>query len=480
MSKKDEHIKILTIKNIIKATNGKYFGPDDLLDKSITGAKIDSRIIEEDNLFIPFKGQNVDGHDFIPQVIKDGALISFSEKELEGANFPYILVNSSEQALKDLASYYRQTLQIPIICVTGSVGKTSTKEMVASILSEEFKVLKTQGNMNNELGVPLTILKIKPYHEVAVLEHGINHFGEMTRLGMISRPDIVIMTNIGDCHLENLGDRAGVYKAKSEIFEYMAKGGNIIVNGDDGILGRIEEINNITPIKFGCGSENDIKAIDTKDQGLEGIKGYVIYKDEKFKFKLPIPGNHNVYNMLAGMACGFILNMNIDDMVKGAKKIKTIPGHGHILKTDRFTIFDDSYNASPSSMHSSLDILEKSNGRKVAILGDMGELGTNERELHQQLGRFIARKDIDILICIGRLAKNIYLGCLEAMEADTKDMPEDIKDIYTSSHINIMKFDTKDDFFSEMSSILQDEDFILVKSSHFMGFDEVVNKIKEL
>ena len=208
-------MKSLTLENITKACDGKYVGDEALLGKQITGAVTDSRQVEKGFLFIPIKGERVDGHDFIPQVFDQGALAVLSEKELDNPAGPYILVDSSTDAMKEIAAFYRKNLTIPVVGITGSVGKTSTKEMISSVLSQKFNVLKTAGNFNNEIGLPLTIFRIRPEHEVAVLEMGISDFNEMHRLATMACPDVMVITNIGYCHLEFLGDRDGVLKAKT-------------------------------------------------------------------------------------------------------------------------------------------------------------------------------------------------------------------------------------------------------------------------
>ena len=214
-------LKNMTLKNITEACNGSYVGDDSVLNEEISGVEKDSRLIKEGYLYLPFVGARVDGHDFIPQVFEKGALATLSEKDLENPEGPYIKVNSVAQALKDIAEFYREQLDCKIIGITGSVGKTSTKEIIASVLSEKFDVLKTEGNYNNEIGMPLTILKIKANHDIAVIEMGISDFEEMHRLAKVSKPDVCVITNIGTCHLENLGDRDGVFKAKTEMFDHI-------------------------------------------------------------------------------------------------------------------------------------------------------------------------------------------------------------------------------------------------------------------
>lgn len=462
--------EIMTIKHLLVATNGVFVGDDSFLNNKITGANINSKEIKKNELFIPLKGSKFDGHDYIEDAIKNGALISLSEKKLENPTFPYIIVNDCRKAFLDIAAYYRKSLNIKIIAVTGSVGKTSTKEMIASVLSTQYKVLKTKGNLNNDLGLPMSILSIKPYHEVAVLEIGINHFGEMDVLGSVAKPDIAIITNIADCHLENLIDRAGVYKAKSELFNHLASNKSIIIlNGDDGILGQIDKISNYKIMKFGLSNENDVYASNIKELGLKGIEGCLhIYKSQA-SFTLNKSGLHSIYNMLCASCVASILNISIDKIIKGANSNTPLPGHGLIINTPKFTILDESYNANPASMHACLNMLEKTQGRKIAILGDMGELGESEKDLHKQLGLFIATKNIDILICVGKLSKHIIYATNKAEEERKDDSHE------TTQKTKCFYFETKTELYKNIHSILLPGDNILVKSSHFMHFEEIVS-----
>ena len=225
-------MKNMTLKEIAVACGGIYYGDEDCYYKEVSSVTIDSRKIEKDCLFVAIRGARVDGHMFIPQSIRDGALCALSEKRIEGASYPYIMVNSCVQALKDIAEHYRRSLHVKVVGISGSVGKTSTKEMIASVLGQKFKVLKTEGNFNNEIGLPLTVFKIREDHEVAVLEMGISDFGEMERLAKIARPDICVITNIGCAHLEQLKSREGILKAKTEMFLYMNPNGSIVLNGD--------------------------------------------------------------------------------------------------------------------------------------------------------------------------------------------------------------------------------------------------------
>lgn len=447
----------MTLANITKACNGTYYGPEAFLDKEISGVEKDSRLIEEGMLYLPFVGNVVDGHDFIPQVFEKGALCSLSEKVLDNTVGPYILVESVGVALKDIAEYYRSTLSAKIIGITGSVGKTSTKEIIASVLSEKFSVLKTEGNYNNEIGMPLTILKLREEHQVGVIEMGISDFGEMHRLSKVSRPDIGVITNIGTCHLENLGDRDGVFKAKTEMFEFVSKDGKIILNGDDDKLLNVSNVGEIIPQFFGTGDSCDCKAIHYASLGLKGTALTIDYKGHRFDTVIPVPGHHMIYNALAATCVGQSLGMGFEEIDAGIRKLKTIGGRNNIIQTDKYIIIDDCYNANPMSMKASIDVLALAKGRKVAVLGDMFELGSDEKQLHREVGIYAGESNIDKLICIGSLAENIFDGALSV-----------------NSSMEVVHYNTKEDFFENVNIDIKDGDNILIKASNGMKFKTLV------
>lgn len=454
-------MKAMSLSEITTACHGQYYGDPSLLSKAVNGVAIDSRKIEQDFLFVPIKGARVDGHDFIPQVMKAGALCTLSEHLLETPEGPYILVSSCEQALKDLAEHYRKALGIPVVGITGSVGKTSTKEMIASVLSTRYRVLKTAGNFNNEIGVPLTIFQIREEHEIAILEMGINHFEEMHHLSKIARPDVCVITNIGYCHLEHLIDRDGVLKAKTEMFDYMNPNATIILNGEDDKLLTIQNWDGYAPKYFGLSTDSDAYATDIHSLSLKGTSFTLHIKDQAFPVLVPIPGHHMVYNALAGALVGAHFGLTCEEIQQGIEQLTPVAGRNNMIVTDSLFIVDDCYNANPVSMTASLDVLSTADTRKVAILGDMFELGETEKELHYQVGEHAAQKQIDVLICIGDLSKEIAHGA--------KD---------TSSQAEVLHFNTKAQFFSSMKNLIQKGDTILVKASHGMEFPEIVEKLK--
>lgn len=453
-------MKNMTLENITAACGGVYVGDESYKNKKISGVEKDSRLIEEGFLYLPFVGARVDGHDFIPQVFKQGALCTLSERDLENPSGPYIKVNSVAQALKDIAEFYRKQLDCKIIGITGSVGKTSTKEIISSVLEEKFQVLKTEGNYNNEIGMPLTILKIRDYHQIAVIEMGISDFEEMHRLSKVSRPDVCVITNIGTCHLENLGDRYGVFKAKTEMFDYASKDCFVVLNGDDDKLINVKEVNGSIPVFFGIDSEQNVKAINYSAQGIEGTKVQIQYYNDTFETMIPIPGFHMIYNAMAATCIGVRFGMTLSEIDKGIRNLKAIGGRNNIFESNGITVIDDCYNANPMSMEASLKVLNQAKGRKVAILGDMFELGKNEEQLHRQVGRTTANLDIDIIICIGNLSSYI------ADEAK-------------SGNGKVLYFKNKEDFQNNIYDYIQKGDTVLIKASNGMKFNTIVKILKE-
>ena len=454
----------MTLKNIALACEGTYVGDEALLDKVICGAVIDSRLVEEDYLFIPIKGERVDGHNFIPQVFGKGAACVLSEIELEDPAGPYIRVNSSEDALKKIAAFYRKSLPIKVVGITGSVGKTSTKEMIASVIAEKYKVHKTAGNFNNEIGLPLTVLGIRAEHEVAILEMGISEFGEMRRLSMVANPDVCVITNVGLCHLENLGNRDGVLKAKTEVFEFLKEGGLAILNGDDDKLCTKKNVNGRDTVFFGIGegdlAEKAIYATEVVNLGFEGMEAVIHTPKGNFKAHTTIPGEHNIYNALAATAVGLELGLNLEEIKKGIAEAKTIAGRTNLIRANGYNVIDDCYNANPVSMEAALDVLSHAKGRTIAVLGDMGELGEDEKELHFGVGKCVAEKKIHTLFCAGTLAAEYKAG-VQSRENDCK----------------VFYFENKDDMLRELLSCAKEGDNILIKASHFMGFTEVVEAL---
>lgn len=468
------NMKNLTLEHITKACNGTYFGPEEAKTKEIAGVVIDSRQVEKDFLFIAVKGEKVDGHNFIPDVMEKGALAVLSEQKLEEPVGPYILVDSTLEAMKKIAKFYRESLDIKVVGITGSVGKTSTKEMIASVLSQKYNVLKTEGNFNNEIGLPLTIFKIRDQHQVAVLEMGISDFGEMHRLAEMAQPDICVITNIGLCHLENLITRDGILKAKTESFEHMRPEGTVILNGDDDKLSTKEIVNGKPVIFYGIGeapkqietdqgtqvlAEKNAYATDVEAVGLTGTKAVIHMENRKIPVEIPIAGEHNVYNALAAACVGRELRLSFEEIQQGINNVAPIGGRSNLIHKDGMVVIDDCYNANPVSMRASIDVLSKAAGRKIAVLGDMGELGADEKELHHMVGKHFQGKGIDALFCVGDLSKELAAGVKEVASTE------------------VYHFDTKKELIEQLQQYKKSGDTILVKASNFMKFPEIVKEL---
>lgn len=459
-------MKNMTLTQIAKACNGTLYGTDP--GREAAGAVIDSRRVEPDYLFIATVGERVDGHSFINEVFDKGALGVVCEKAPDAPKGPYILVDNSLEALKSIAKWYRLQLNIKVVGITGSVGKTSTKEFISAVLAQKYNVLKTEGNFNNEIGLPLTILKLREAHEIAVLEMGINNFGEMHRLSEIAKPDLCVITNIGQCHLENLGSREGILKAKTEIFDFMSENGRVCVNGDDDMLVTIPEVKGMRPIRFGLGSQNDVTASDIVSKGLFGSSCNIHVGYKPFSADIPLPGAHMVLNALAATAVGSLFDMTNREIAAGIAGVTPVGGRSNILRETKWTIIDDCYNANPVSMKAAIDLLRMADTRKVAILGDMGELGENENALHQEVGEYAALTKVDLLVCVGSLSRTMYEGAKNQVEKNS---------IATS---RVLYYATREELIEALSGFLKPNDTILVKASHFMGFEHVVKAIQAL
>ena len=453
----------MTLAKIAEVTEGELCLPegcDAVKNKEIAGVVNDNRKIEKDFLFVPMVGARVDGHDFIPGVFKDGAMATLSERTLDNPAGPYIIVKDTKVALKQIATAYRMQLQIPLIGVIGSVGKTSTKEMLASVLGTKFNVLKTDGNFNNEIGLPLTICRINDTHQVAVVEMGISDFGEMHRLGEIAKPDMVVMTNIGQCHLEFLKDRDGILKAKTEVFEHMPKDGVVFLNGDDDKL-NIADTLGLKKVFYGLGGQQ-FSATNVTAEGVSLTRATFSAGGDVFDVEIPLPGAHNVMNALAATAVGYELGLTKEDVIKGLKNASTIAGRNNVITMRGVTIIDDCYNANPVSMKASIEVLGRAPGKTIAVLGDMGELGEDERELHYGLGQVLEDNRIGTVFTVGPLSEEINNALQQ-------------KNSSCMSH----HYDTVDAMLEDLLPLIRQGDTILVKASHFMGFGKVVDAITE-
>ena len=455
----------MSLNAMCEAVGGKlYYAEKAGKIKEAADVVIDSRLVGLGSVFVAVVGERADGHDFIDEVFQKGAMAVIAMKLPNKAKGPVILVEDTLCALKELAEYYRSQLTIKIVGIVGSVGKTSTKEMAAAVLSAHYNVLKTEGNLNNEIGVPLTIFKIRDAHEVAVIEMGISDFGEMDRLGAIVRPDIVIYTCIGPCHLENLGDLEGVLRAKTEVIPYMPENGTLILAGADEMLGKIDEkqAGGRKIIHYGKESKrDDVYASGIENLGLEGSKFTANFPDDShYEMMVPLPGYHMVDNAIAASALGYVLGLNLEEIRRGMQSVTALSGRGHLIHTNKYMIIDDCYNANPKSMKAAIDTLLYAIGRKVAILGDMFELGEDAKMLHEEVGDYAAGCGVDSLIFVGTLAKHMY---------EKARLHNDIEIRYFPNRELLIKA-----LSDESKEILKEGDSILVKASHGMGFAQLV------
>lgn len=444
----------LSVREIAKACGGRLVlrsGED--YDRNVSSVVIDSRKAEAGGVFLAVKGEKTDGHRFVSQVFAAGACLAVVEKTPEqvrretGADCSdwgtYLLVEDSLQALKEIAEYYRRRLKVRIVGITGSVGKTSTKEFIAGVLARKLKVLKTEGNFNNEIGVPLTLLRIREEHEAAVVEMGISDFGEMHRLSRMVRPDVCVITNIGQCHLENLKSRDGILKAKSEIFDFMAEDGEICLNGEDDKLRALTEVKGRRPRFFGLGGNpaEEVTAGNIVSRGLWGSDAVLRFwqpekressagrekaaegtgwgagrekaaEGAKCVAELPVhvtlPGAHMVLNAAAAACVARLFGLSLQEIARGISGIEPVDGRNHLIRLPGYTLIDDCYNANPASMRAAIDLLALADTEKVAILGDMFELGEDSDALHAGVGEYAAAAGLDRIICVGDKSRNIF------------------------------------------------------------------------
>ena len=456
-------MKNLTLRNITRACQGTYHGDESLLDREVAGVTIDSRKVEKDFLFVAINGERFNAHQFIPDTIEKGALCVVSHEDLGDTDYPYILVEATGQALLDIAKLYRDSFDVKVVGITGSVGKTSTKEMIASVLAQKYNVHKTQGNFNNECGLPLTIFEMNEEHQVSVLEMGINHFGEMRKLSTVASPDICVITNIGVAHLEFLKTQEGILHEKTQMFQDMKNGGSIIVNGDDPLLAELGPVKGVQPIFYGTSSGCSVSASGIVPMGLRGTSCIIHTPIGEFDCTVPTPGMHMVSNALAGAAVGYVMGLSCEEIKAGIEHLPFLPGRNNIIQTEKSIILDDCYNANPVSMKAAIDVLNLGIGRRVAIVGNMGELGENADNLHREVGAYLAQTGVDAVFAVGDLARSITDGFQELAPKRCARW-----------------FASNEELIPLLKDLIQDGDNILVKASNSMHFSEIVSALQNL
>ena len=449
----------MTVKEIAQAVDGVWWNPREGAEP-VSAVCTDSRSVQPGSLFIPWKGERFDGHNFIDAALSAGAAGCLCAKlpaDLRPDKF-YIKVDDTRLALRALASYYRDRFQIPFVQITGSVGKTTTKEMIAAVLGAKYRVLKTPENFNNDIGTPLTLLQLRPEHEAAVIETGMNHFGEIAYLGEMVRPDIAVISNIGDAHIEFLGSREGILKAKSEIFQNLKPDGVAILNGDDPLLNGLDLP--FTTIRCGQSAHCNVRVTDILDHGVAGITCTVTTARDTYVLRIPAPGEHMVYSASMAVAIAELLHLNHAEIIRGVEAYHPAGSRMRVIQLpEERCILDDCYNANPQSVSAALEILARTEcDRKVAVLGDMGELGDLTAQAHYNMGALAAMLGIDFVAAIGEKAAMIADGAVE-------------------SGGEAYHFATKEEAIRELTGQLAPNTAMLVKASHAMHFEWIVEEL---
>ncbi len=458
---------MIHLRDILRATKGRLLTGDENLE--FKGVSTDSRKIEEGYLFVPIRGEKFDGHEFIEDALNCGAMGTLCSHEMDiksDGKKSIIMVEDTLKALQNISKYFLNRANIPVVGVTGSTGKTTTKELIYNVLAQKFKVLKNKGNFNNHIGMPLTLLNIKEEHEIIVLEMGMSNRGEIDLLAEITTPEVGVITNIGICHIENLGSKEEIFKAKMEISHYMDESSVLIVNGDNEYLGRLRERDTKYKRVFaGLRENNDIYVEEIRDLGDKGIEFSILYGGETHDFKLNVPGIHNVYNGLLAIAVGVHYNISFEKIKDGLSNFYGNEMRMNIVSLDDdMKLINDCYNASPDSVKAALGVLESiESKRKIAILGDMLELGDYSEDAHREVGRMVSRREIDFLITVGNDAENI------GKEAIETGLPR--KKVFTLAN--------NEAAINLLDTLKQPGDTILVKGSRGMKMEEIVQYLQE-
>lgn len=448
-------MKTYLFSEIVCACGGAYYGDSQLLNEAVSSIVINSELAKPGSLFIAIRGERHDGHTFIPAAREKGASLVISDHVLESE--PYLLVPNTLNAMHAIAKCYRDKFTIPVIGLTGSAGKTSTKDIVAAALSTKFNVMKTQGNLNNETGAALTIFTLEESHEVAVVEMGTNHFGEIGRIAAFVQPDYCLFTNIGLAHIENFGSRDGIFRGKTEMLPYLRAGGRVIANGDDDMLCNLPGA-----LLYGLGENCAVRGTEIEDMILRGMRFTANYEGMQYRMHVPALGVHSIYNALAAVSVGLLLGMELDEIAAGIATYAPLHGRMNVHELPRYTVIDDTYNANPTSTKASLDVLAKCSGRRVAILGDMRELGEAAPQMHADIGRYAASLGIERILCVGKESLHMYHAA--------KSVAPDCADY----------FETQDALLVSLHALVAQGDVILVKASRGMYLEKTVEFLLSL
>lgn len=446
-----------TVAALCAAVGGKLLSGDSAA--VVTGVTTDSRAASDGQLFIPLTGERFDGHAYIDSALSAGAagcLTARVPETMQPGKF-YIQVADTRLALKALAAWYRSRFTLPVVQITGSAGKTTTKEMVAAVLSRRYDTLKTQANFNNDIGTPLTLLGLAPQHQAAVIETGMNHFGEIRYLGEMVRPDIAVITNVGDAHIENLGNtRQGILQAKCEIFENLAPDGIAVLNGDDPLLGTVTLPQTI--LRCGRGEGCSVRVTDVDDRGIEGIACTVTTARASYRLTTASPGGFMIYPMAMAAAIGEALGLTGEEITAGVAAYVPTGSRMHIIRLpEGRLLIDDCYNANPQAMTEALRLLAVTQTRRrAAVLGDMGELGELTVSAHRAIGALTGELQLDSVIAIGEKARDI-----------------------ASAAPNAQWFPSVEDALPAVRASFTGGTAMLVKASHAMHFENIVKELEQ-
>lgn len=446
----------LNLSEIIGACHGSFGYPADI---EISGVSTDTRTIEKNSLFIALKGERFDGHDFAAKAMEMGAAAVVTERAVEGARC--VIVDSTAQALLDIAGYYRRRFDIPVVGVTGSVGKTTTKDMIALVVSQKYNTLKTQGNLNNEIGMPKTLFGLDRTHTAAVIEMGMSHRGEISRMSMCCQPDVCVITNIGVSHIENLGSQANILKAKMEMLDGAKYDAPLILCRDDKLLAKAEVYSDRKVYYYSVSKKDcDVYAtgITTADGGINFT---INYGGEKLAARINCLGEHNVKNALAAFCVGIALDIPTEDIIKGIGLFKPEGMRQNVREHKGVTFILDCYNAAPDSMKASLSVLAQTEakGKRYCVLGDMLELGKNSAKYHKQVGEYVLSSKADEILCFGENSVHYIEGaCDKGFAAE-----------------NARHFDSREELAAYLKGKLNAGDAVLIKGSRGMKLEEVFN-----
>lgn len=444
-----------TVKDALKVCGGVPQGQLPL-DAPIGEVVIDSRVVKAGDMFVAYRGEKVDGHDYISVALDKGAVCCLAQQCPEGEGRGVILVQDVQAALESIMRAARERVNIPIIGITGSVGKTTAKEMVWAVLSQRLNTLKTEGNLNNHIGVPMTLSRITPQHEAAVVEMGISGFGEMSTLAAMARPTIALFTVIGHAHLEFLHDLDGVFRAKTEMLDFMPDDGIVIINGDDKKLRALKCREHV--ISYGLNADCDVRAENIRFVGEDGSECDIIYRGVRFLVRIPAYGQHMVYAALEGAAAGFAMGLTADEITEGIASYHTVGRRGVVTNTGYITLIDDCYNANPDSMRCAIDSLVALPGRHVCVLSDMREMGESSPQMHRELGEYALEKGVELAVVYGPLSAHLA----EAMG------------------VRARHFETREALIAALPQLIEKGDNVLVKASLGMHLEPAAEALKTL